>query len=126
MTQAQPQKGAWLIVTMMFFFMFINFADKAVLGLTAIPIMKELNLTPKEYGLIASSFFLLFAISSVSVGFLVNRISNALGAIGDGPHLGLVSIPNPRLGKLRHIDRVPSCARRGGRPGLCCGSACRL
>ncbi len=76
MTQAQPQKGAWLIVTMMFFFMFINFADKAVLGLTAVPIMKELNLTPKEYGLVASSFFLLFAISSVSVGFLVNHIQS--------------------------------------------------
>ena len=57
-----PQKGAYFTVTMLFFFMFINFADKAVLGLTAVPMMKELDLTPKEFGLIASSFFLLFAV----------------------------------------------------------------
>ncbi len=84
MTQPQPQKGAWVIVTMMFIFMGINFADKAVLGLTAVPIMKELHLTPKDYGLIASSFFLLFSLSGIMVGFLVNRFQTrwALLAMG--------------------------------------------
>lgn len=74
MPAAQPQKGAWVIVTMLFFFMAINFIDKAVLGLTGVPIMKEFNLTPKQYGLIGSSFFLLFSVSAILVGFLVNRI----------------------------------------------------
>ena len=63
-----------LVMLMLFLFMFVNFADKAVLGLTAVPMMKELNLSPREFGLIGSSFFLLFSISMVTVGFLVNRI----------------------------------------------------
>ncbi|MDE2361686.1 MAG: MFS transporter [Hyphomicrobiales bacterium] len=71
---AKPAKGAYFIVAMLFFFMFVNFADKAILGLTAVPMMKELNLTPKEFGLVGSSFFLLFSISTIVVGFLVNRI----------------------------------------------------
>jgi hypothetical protein len=28
-----PQKGAWVIVSLLFFFMLINFVDKAVIGL---------------------------------------------------------------------------------------------
>ena len=74
MQEDKPQKGAYFTVVMLFFFIFVNFADKAVLGLTAVPMMKELNLTPNEFGLIASSFFLFFAISTIMVGFLVNRI----------------------------------------------------
>ena len=31
---------AWLIAAMLFLFMLINFADKAVLGLSAVPIMR--------------------------------------------------------------------------------------
>ena len=38
----QTPKGAWLIVTLLFFFMAVNFADKAVLGLVAVPLMQEL------------------------------------------------------------------------------------
>lgn len=54
MPENKPQKGAYFTVLMLFF-MFVNFGDKAVLGLTAVPMMKELNLTPKEFGLIASN-----------------------------------------------------------------------
>ena len=39
----------WLIVAMLFSFMVINFADKAVLGLSALPIMRELGwITPSS------------------------------------------------------------------------------
>lgn len=76
MTKAEPQKGAWLIVTLLFFFMLINFVDKAVIGLAGVPIMKELNLTPREFGLVNSSFFFLFSISAVITGFIVNRIQS--------------------------------------------------
>lgn len=56
-------------------FMAVNFADKAVLGLVAVPLMQELQLTPAQFGSIASGFFLLFAVSGVLVGFLSNRVS---------------------------------------------------
>jgi len=45
----------------------VNFADKAVLGLAAIPIIKEFHLSPALYGLLGGSFFWLFALSSVVV-----------------------------------------------------------
>lgn len=69
-----PQKGGWTIVVLLFFFMFINFADKAIIGLAGVPIMKELNLTPKDFGLVNSSFFFLFSVSAVVTGFIVNHV----------------------------------------------------
>jgi MFS transporter, ACS family, D-galactonate transporter len=62
------------MTALLFFFMLINFADKVVVGLAAQPIMKELGLDPKQFGLIGSSFFFLFAVSAVVVGFVSNRV----------------------------------------------------
>ncbi|MCF3947829.1 MFS transporter [Acidiphilium iwatense] len=56
--------------------MAINFADKAVIGLSAVQIMGELHLKPAEFGLLGSSFFLLFSVSSLAIGFLANRIKS--------------------------------------------------
>jgi ACS family D-galactonate transporter-like MFS transporter len=67
-------RKAWLIVAMLFSFMLINFADKAVLGLSAVSIMKELNLSHAQFGAVGSSFFAFFSIGAVLVGFLVNRV----------------------------------------------------
>src|SRR5215467_11113490 len=64
---------AWLIVALLFLFMLINFADKAVIGIAAVPIMQELQLSPRQFGLIGSSFFLLFSVSAIVTGFIVNR-----------------------------------------------------
>ena len=50
MSTRQPPKYAWVIVLLLFLFMLINFADKAVIGLAAGPIMKELELTPTAAG----------------------------------------------------------------------------
>src|SRR4051812_11675311 len=58
------------MTALLFLFMLINFADKVVVGLAAQPIMKELGLDPKQFGLIGSSFFFLFAVSAVVVGFI--------------------------------------------------------
>src|SRR6185437_4909816 len=71
--QATP-KGAWKITFLLFLFMLVNFADKIVVGLAGGPIMDELKLQPKEFGLLGSSFFFLFSISAVAIGFLVNRV----------------------------------------------------
>ncbi len=66
---------AWIVVGLLFLFMLINFADRAVLGLAAIPIMQELGLSHTQFGLIATSFFALFSIGGLIGGFLVNRIA---------------------------------------------------
>ena len=70
----ETPKGAWTITFLLFLFMLVNFADKIVVGLAAVPIMKELQLEPKEFGLLGSSFFFLFSISAIVVGFIVNRV----------------------------------------------------
>ncbi|SHG67600.1 MFS transporter [Bradyrhizobium erythrophlei] len=74
MSDRPTPKGSWLIVALLFLFMLINFVDKAVIGLAAVPMMKELNLSPSQFGLVGSSFFLLFSLSAVVTGFIVNRV----------------------------------------------------
>jgi MFS family permease len=76
--------GAWTMVVLLILFMLINFADRAVLGLAAVPIMQELGLSHAEFGLIGASFFTFFSLGAVVVGFLVNRVSTkwVLAALG--------------------------------------------
>lgn len=70
-----PPEGAWRITALLFLFMVVNFADKIVVGLAGVPIMTDLKLTPEQFGLLGSSFFFLFSISAIAVGFLVNRVA---------------------------------------------------
>ncbi|HEX6842184.1 MAG TPA: MFS transporter [Stellaceae bacterium] len=72
--RANERNRAWIVMVLLFMLMVINFADKAVIGIAAVPIMQELQLGPRQFGLLGSSFFLLFAVSSVATGFLVNRV----------------------------------------------------
>ncbi|MFM0340522.1 MFS transporter [Paraburkholderia fungorum] len=71
---ARGIRHRWVVVISLFFFLAINFADKAVMGLAAEPIMRELHLTHSQFGRIAASFFTLFSLSSLLVGLLANRI----------------------------------------------------
>ena len=75
--QATP-KGAGVQMAMLFIYMVINFADKLVLQIAATPIRAELQLTPQEYGSIASYFFLCLTTSGLLVGFLANRMQTKL------------------------------------------------
>ena len=75
MTTQPTPKGAWKITFLLFLFMLVNFADKIVVGLGGAPIMDELKLQPEQFGLLGSSFFFLFSISAIVVGFIVNRVA---------------------------------------------------
>jgi sugar phosphate permease len=72
-TQTTP-KGAWKITFLLFLYMLVNFADKIVVGLAGVPIMTDLKLEPEQFGFLGSSFFFLFSISAIVVGFIVNRV----------------------------------------------------
>ncbi|MDM0114802.1 MFS transporter [Variovorax sp. J22R133] len=74
-TQEYRPVRAWSIATMLTLFILVNFADKIVVGLVAVPMMEELKLSPTEFGLIGSSFFWLFAISGIVGGFLADRLN---------------------------------------------------
>jgi MFS family permease len=71
---SQTPKGAWRITFLLFLFMLVNFADKIVVGLAGVPIMTELKLRPEQFGFLGSSFFFLFSIAAIIVGFIVNRV----------------------------------------------------
>ncbi|QSE93750.1 MFS transporter [Rhodococcus pseudokoreensis] len=65
----------WAITLLLSAFLFINFADKAVLGLVAKPLSEEFGLDHAAYGHLASAFYLLFSVAAFLVGMLTNRIS---------------------------------------------------
>jgi MFS family permease len=97
---AQPTpKGAWGITFLLFLYMLVNFADKIVVGLAGVPIMTELKLDPEQFGFLGSSFFLLYSISAIVVGFIVNRVATrwvllvlaVVWALAQFPMLGTIS-----------------------------------
>ena len=90
---ANDGNRAWIVVVLLFIFMVINFADKAVIGIAAVPIMQELELGPRQFGLVGSSFFLLFAVSSVATGFLVNRVQTRWVLLAMGLIWALTQFP---------------------------------
>ena len=99
MTAQPTPKGAWKITFLLFLFMLVNFADKIVVGLAGAPIMDELKLSPEQFGLLGSSFFFLFSISAIIVGFIVNRVDTrwvllamaVIWSVAQFPMVGTVS-----------------------------------
>src|ERR1700733_13093148 len=75
MTTQPTAKGAWRTTFLLFLLMLVTFADNIVVGLAGVPIMTELKLEPEQSGFLGSSFFFLFSISAIVVGFIVNRIA---------------------------------------------------
>lgn len=81
-TQARPARllgtagtrGRRTALALLMAFMMINFADKAVLGLAAGPVMAEFGLSNTEFGLLSSAFYLLFSLSATTVGLLGDRL----------------------------------------------------
>jgi MFS family permease len=68
----------WLMVGLLFLFMVINYADKLVVGIVAIPMRADLGISAAQYGFIGSSFFFLFSISAIVTGFISDRIGTKL------------------------------------------------
>lgn len=69
------RRRGWTVTVMLFLFFTINFADKAILGLAAIPLMRDLDLTPEQFGMLGSAFYLLFSLSSAAIGLVSTRVS---------------------------------------------------
>ncbi|WP_369720466.1 MFS transporter [Bradyrhizobium sp. LLZ17] len=96
---AATPKHAWTVTFLLFLFMLVNFADKIVVGLAGVPIMTDLKLDPEQFGLLGSSFFFLFSISAIVVGFIVNKVATrwvlltlaVIWALAQFPMVGTVS-----------------------------------
>ncbi|MDR3096450.1 MAG: MFS transporter [Paraburkholderia sp.] len=70
-----PARSGWATVMALFLFMALNFADKAVVGLLAVPLMRDMHLSASQFGLVGSAFFALFAISAIGFGLVADRLN---------------------------------------------------
>ncbi|MFI9023885.1 MFS transporter [Streptomyces sp. NPDC053560] len=101
-------RRAWLVTALIVAFMVVNHADKAVLGLAAVPLMDELGIGRSTYGLIAGSFYLLFSVSGLVVGFLSARVGTRgilftltmLWAVAQLPALIAAAVPALIAGRV--------------------------
>lgn len=88
----QP-KSAWTVTALLTGLATINFLDKIVLGMVAVPLMADMHLSPTQFGFVAGSFFWLFSTSTILVGFLSNRIAARWILLAMGASWSLLQIP---------------------------------
>ena len=55
--------------------------------------MQELQLSPRQFGLLGSSFYLLFAVSAIVTGFIVNRVQTRWALLTMGLVWALTQFP---------------------------------
>ncbi|MEE1916354.1 MFS transporter [Pseudomonas asiatica] len=71
-----------IIVALLMAVMIISALDKTIFAFAGVQIIDELQLTPEQYGMVGSAFFLLYSLSGILVGFLANRIQTRWILIG--------------------------------------------
>lgn len=93
-TQIPARLGtAWMIAVLLALLMLVNFLDKVVIGLVAVPMSKELGLSPTEFGLVGGALHWFFAISAVIGGFVANRRPTRTLLLGMGAFWAIVQLP---------------------------------
>jgi MFS family permease len=84
---------AWLVAVLLALLMLVNFLDKVVIGLVAVPMSKELGLSPTEFGLVGGALHWFFAISAVIGGFMANRRPTRTLLLGMGMFWAVIQLP---------------------------------
>ncbi|WP_321797328.1 MFS transporter [Caballeronia sp. J97] len=112
---AYRPRAAWMTTLMLTALALINFLDKIVLGMVAVPLMRDLNLTPGQFGILAGSFFWLFAVSTVLVGFLANRVQTRWLLLAMGIAWAFIQIPQALMSSMAAflVSRVALGAAEG-------------
>jgi MFS family permease len=70
------RRYGWLVSVSLLFLMMLSWADKAVLGLAAVPIMKDLHITPEMFGLVSSAMFVTFGVAQLAAAPLANKVQS--------------------------------------------------
>ena len=84
---------AWMVAVLLALLVLVNFLDKVVIGLVAVPMSKELGLSPTEFGLVGGALHWFFAISAVVGGFMANRRPTRTLLLGMGAFWALIQLP---------------------------------
>ncbi|MCM2393892.1 MFS transporter [Streptomyces albipurpureus] len=96
--EQQTRRRAWLVLSLLFLLLVVNYADKVIVGLAGVDMMKEIGIGADEFGVIQSSFFWLFAIGAILGGWLGGKVKArwllagiaALWAVSMAPMVGQV------------------------------------
>ncbi|CAM2171481.1 putative sulfoacetate transporter SauU [Paraburkholderia sacchari] len=96
-TRYNPQ-SAWVMTALLTGLAMINFLDKIVIGMVAVPLTAELHLSPAEFGFVAGSFFWLFSVSTIVVGFLANRFPTRWILLAMGVSWAVLQLPQAFAG----------------------------
>ncbi|ASN53730.1 MFS transporter [Sinomonas sp. R1AF57] len=95
------RRYGWLVTVSLLFLMMLSWADKAVLGLAAVPIMKDLQITPEMFGLVSSAMFFTFGVAQLVAAPLANKVQSRwillviciLWSVAQAPILVFSSLP---------------------------------
>jgi MFS transporter, ACS family, hexuronate transporter len=69
----------WMICGLLFLATTINYVDRQVLGILAVPLQREIGWSEADYGLIVSSFQAAYAIGLLVFGGVIDNIGTRLG-----------------------------------------------
>ncbi|EME23582.1 MFS transporter [Rhodococcus triatomae] len=86
-------KRAWGMTGLVIFLYVVNYADKAVLGIIAQPLARELGLTSSQIGLVGSLFFLTFTIGGFLAGPMNKYMTLRWALLALGVTWSLVMLP---------------------------------
>ena len=100
-SSTKRNRYGWFITVSLLFLMMLSWADKAVLGIAAVPLMKDLGITPEQFGLVGSAMFLTFGIAQLVAAPIANKVSSKwillvlclLWSIAQAPILLFASLP---------------------------------
>ncbi|SAK59566.1 major facilitator transporter [Caballeronia temeraria] len=93
-------RSAWAMTVLLTGLALINYLDKVVIGVVAVPMSKELGLSHAQFGLIAGAFFWLFSISTIAVGFISNRVKTRWLLLAMGIAWAVLQIPQAHMTSL--------------------------
>jgi ACS family D-galactonate transporter-like MFS transporter len=64
--------GRWTVVSLLFLGVLISYIDRGNLSIAAVPIMRELHLSPAAVGVTLSAFFWTYLVFQIPAGYLVD------------------------------------------------------
>jgi MFS family permease len=93
-------RSAWAMTVLLTGLALINYLDKVVIGVVAVPMSQELGLSHAQFGVVAGAFFWLFSISTIVVGFLSNRVKTRWLLLAMGIAWAVLQIPQASMTSL--------------------------
>ena len=77
--QAKMTNSRWVIVTLLFFATTVNYLDRQVLSLLQPLLAEEFHWTDNDYGTITAIFSLVYAISMLFAGKIIDKLGTKKG-----------------------------------------------